>query len=309
MKKQIVVMKGFEGFADRLQVLSHCIHYCKLHGAVLCVDWRDEMWGQGTFDFWDYFEIIGIPTISIEALALEIEGGASIEPASWTRELLLSPPTRNTLSENYSGPLNKITYEEVSGDIVVVSVGLHRMYHSNNLVENIRLKADVAAKIQARLSDFYLPCTVIHLRGTDRFDPTLIDQCLLKFNDLPLHCKARTYVISDMPDLIESWREKVPDSEILNKESSILSLPNAVKKGSHQYAEEILEFYGVSKFDLNLDTLIEFLGLCFASDAIGMEKSTYYSVARFISNEGVEAISAWMHGYKPQRKSLLKAAK
>ena len=57
---QILLLKGWEGFADRLQVLSHCINYCKVNQAAICVDWRDNMWGQETFDFHDYFEIIGI---------------------------------------------------------------------------------------------------------------------------------------------------------------------------------------------------------------------------------------------------------
>ncbi len=306
MEQQIVVMKGFEGFADRMQVLSHCINYCKVNDAVLCVDWRDEMWGQGTLDFWDYFEIVGIATISLDDVVKEIDLGASIVPNCWTKKLIVDPPTRSSLSEAFSGPLNKITYEKVDGDIVVASVGLHRMFHSNNLVENIRLKLQVATKIQERLENYFLPCTVVHLRGTDRFDTSLVDQCFKEFSELPLHCKARTYVISDMSDLIAAWIEKVPDAEILNKGSAILSLPNAVKQGSHQYAEEILEYYGVSKFDLNLDTLIEFIGLCFATDAIGSEKSTYFSLSRFMNKEGVDALSKWLHGYKPQKKSLPK---
>lgn len=299
-------MKGFEGFADRMQVLSHCINYCKVNSAALCVDWRDEMWGQGVLDFWDYFEILGIETISLDDVVIGIDLGASIEPKGWTKKLIIDPPTRSSLNEAFSGPLNKITYEKVEGDIVVASVGLHRMFHSNNLVENIRFRLNIAEKIKARLDNYFLPCTVVHLRGTDRFDASLIDQCIDKFDELPLHCKARVYVVSDMSNLIDAWIEKVPNAEILNKKSAILSLPNAVKQGSHQYTEEILEYYGISKLDLNLDTLIEFMGLCFATDAIGSEKSTYFSLSRFINKEGVDAISSWLHGYKPQKRSLLK---
>ena len=59
--QQILVVKGWEGFADRLQALSHCMNYCIKYNAAICIDWRDYMWGQDNEDFSDYFEIVGIP--------------------------------------------------------------------------------------------------------------------------------------------------------------------------------------------------------------------------------------------------------
>jgi len=302
MKKQIVVVKGFEGFADRMQILSHCIQYCKVNDALLCVDWRDDMWGQGHLDFWDFFEIVDVPTITLNEVVNQIDG-LSIEPACWTKNLIEEPFTRNCFSERYFGPLNKLDYEKVAGDIVVVSNG-KRMWHSSNLIDNIRLRQDIAIKIQARIKNYFLPCTVVHLRGTDQFDEASINQCVNKFKELPLHSQARSYVISDMPDLIKKWLEGMPNSEVANKDSTIFMLPNLLKKGSHHLTKEILEFYGANKFDLNLDAITEFICLCFASDAIGSEKSTYFSLARFLNNEGTDAIAKWLHGYKPENKSL-----
>lgn len=303
MKKQIIVVKGFEGFADRMQILSHCIQYCKVNDALLCVDWRDDMWGQGHLDFWDFFEIVNVPTITLSDVVNQIDAGVSVEPACWTKKLIAEPFTRNCLNESYYGPLNKLDYEHVDGDVVVVSNGI-RMFHSSNLIDNIRLRQDVAIKIQARIKNYFLPCTVVHLRGTDQFDEALIGQCLDKFKELPLHSQARSYVISDMPDLIKKWLEGMPSSEVANKDSTIFMLPNLLKKGSHQHTREILEFYGANKFDLNVDAITEFICLCFASDAVGSEKSTYFSLSRFLNQEGTDAIAKWLHGHKPENKSL-----
>jgi hypothetical protein len=53
----VLLMKAMEGFADRFQVLAHCIRYCKKHNTALCVDWSD-----GT--------IPGVGTVAIKELPL-----------------------------------------------------------------------------------------------------------------------------------------------------------------------------------------------------------------------------------------------
>ena len=88
---QIVVMKGWQGFADRLQLLSHLLAYCKKNNATICVDWRDKIWGQEKEDLADYFDIMDIPTISIQEVVEKAKAGASVFPSTWTIEMLEKP--------------------------------------------------------------------------------------------------------------------------------------------------------------------------------------------------------------------------
>ena len=91
-QQQILVLKGWEGLADRLQSLSHCMNYCIKYNAAICVDWRDYMWGQGTRDFSDYFKIVGIPVVSLETVLKRMEEGAIVNPPAYTLSNIREPP-------------------------------------------------------------------------------------------------------------------------------------------------------------------------------------------------------------------------
>ena len=308
---QIVLVKGCEGFSDRLQVLSHAIHYCQVHNAALCVDWRDTMWGQGDLDFDDYFELVGnVRAIALREVLERLTTQANVvvvSPDCWTLEQIAAPPDRRILHDRYRGPLMRNTYPKIEADVVVTNSCGNRMYHSDNIVRNLRLRKDVSDVVQKRLAAprFYLPCTVVHLRGTDRLNKHLLEQCIAKLNTLPLHCQSRVYVVSDMKELIAAWLRRLPHTRMLNPQSNILRLPCELAKGTHQYPKEVLTFYKVKKRDLNVDTLVEFLGLCFASNVIGMQQSLFTVMPRFIhANEGVEGISQWLHGFQPARAPL-----
>jgi hypothetical protein len=90
--KQIVVLKGAAGFCDRLQVLSYCVQYCLKNDAILCVDWRDNFWGQGKLDFSDYFDLIDIETISLNDVLNKINNETKIYPAAWNYDEIKSVP-------------------------------------------------------------------------------------------------------------------------------------------------------------------------------------------------------------------------
>ena len=300
---QIVVMKAWEGFADRLQVLSNLITYCLKHKAFLCIDWRDENWGQGRWDFHDFFEIIGIPVVTLETVNMIV--GAKIVPSCWAREYIAQPMNRLFLGSDFTGPDMCDNQEKIEGDIIVTNGRGVRKFDGQNIVNNLRFKKPVAELIQQRLSNFYLPATVVHLRGTDRFKPELINTWFEKFDNLMPHCKARVYHISDSQSLIDDWVKKVPHSKLCNKNSTILKIPNSTKQGTHQLSHEALEFYGITKYDLIIDALADFMALTMATDGIGLEKSTFFEMARLLFNYGPDLISRMLHGYRPARKSLL----
>ena len=299
--QQIVYMKAFEGFCDRLQVLSHLLHYCLTYNAAICVDWRDENWGQGKRDFSDYFDIVGVPVIKWH----DVPESNSIVPACWTMEYLRSPMNKGLLRDEYIGPIMREPLKKIEGDIIVTNSRGFRKYHCTTIVQNIRFKPDIVNIMKERFSTFYLPCTVVHLRGTDRYHDTNIHTLLEKYNRLLPHSKIRVYIVSDSKKMVDAWTRQFPKAELVNKNSCVLKLPAELTTGSHQLSAEILEFYGIDKYTLIVESLTDFMALCYATDVIGDVKSTFYTMPCVIHQMTPETIAQMMPGFLPQRKSLL----
>ena len=159
--------------------------------------------------------------------------------------------------------------------------------------------------MKERFSTFYLPCTVVHLRGTDRYHDTNIHTLLEKYNRLLPHSKIRVYIVSDSKKMVDAWTRQFPKAELVNKNSCVLKLPAELTTGSHQLSAEILEFYGIDKYTLIVESLTDFMALCYATDVIGDVKSTFYTMPCVIHQMTPETIAQMMPGFLPQRKSLL----
>lgn len=306
--QQIVVMKGWEGFADRLQILSHCLHYCLLNKAAICIDWRDYMWGQETLDFSDYFEIVDIPVIPLSDVLERIKNGATISPPAWNLETMASVPNESIHFDQYKSTINN-SYTRINSEIVVNNGKGLRMWHIDNLISNIRLKKPMAELISGRLVNLESPFTAIHLRGTDRLSNLTVEAAIKSavdsLNLQPPHIIARMYVLSDMNSMINLWTSKFPQTRKLYKDYEIYKLPNGTQ-GTHQLPKEALEFYGVKKHTMNIDTITDFLIICFANWSFGNSKeSTYTNLAAFMRQGGKIGISKWLHGFQPTNKPFV----
>jgi len=305
-KNQVVVMRGWEGFADRLQILSHCLHYCKIHNASICVDWRDKLWGQGTSDFKDYFEVVDIPVLSLEDVLFKIQNGAKISPSSWTKEKIELPPNE---SDHFPVFKTELTGTKlIEADVVVHNCTGLRTFHLDNLLCNIRLTKSVADIIVDRLKNLTSPYTVVHLRGTDRLKTTndlglqaTIDEFALK----PQHVKERSYVLSDMESMIHEWL-KVYSSERLYTSYGIHKFP-AGTQGTHFFSAEVLDFYNIKKRDINIDTIMDFIIICFADWIVGnSSESCFTRMGKHLNQGGPYGISKWLHGFMPKKAPLKK---
>ena len=298
---QILVVKGWEGFADRLQVLSDSIHYCIVNNASICVDWRDYMWGQGEKDFSDYFEIVGIPTVSIGDVVDRLKNGSSVMPPVWTPELLASPPLESIHYDNFK--MNFHGYKKLDSDIVVVNGKGLRTWHVDNLINNIKLKENIIPPIVEKLSSLNLPYTVIHLRGTDRLNEDSLNRMYSDYESQPPHLRARAYVISDMKKLINIWISRYPDSLVIERDPVVLKLPST-KQGTHMYEAEALEFYGITKHELNMNTILDFLVISFANATYGNSDSVFTSMGKIMRQAGVDGVAKWLGGFTPKRSPL-----
>jgi hypothetical protein len=315
---QIVIVKGWEGFADRIQVLSHCMEYCKKTGATLCVDWRDYMWSHNPkYDFHYYFEIVGIRTITIEEAIEHIHslgpkvpgpGGTPFEtpevkifPPVWTIETLAQEPCELFHFPEYENTVElKVAQLYSQYDVIIHNGKGNRTYHSSNLLTNLRFKVDICDHIISRLSSlFQQPYSAIHLRGTDRLSGKTIEQHIEyvteQYDALDPHEKQRVFIVTDMDELRNLGIRRIPTAEYLPNPKVAL-LPKGSKRGRHMLREEALEFYGLEKRDLVLDALTDFMILCLSDKIISNQPESLFSkMAELLrSNGGKMGIKNWL---------------
>jgi len=200
----------------------------------------------------------------------------------------------------------------IHGDIIVFNNQGYRKASNLTLANNLKLKDNICELIKLRLSKLKLPCCIIHLRGTDQINEDFTREDAIKHIDIffrliPKHCKARCYVITDMHILLKQWLNEHPDCNVLQDISVTreLSVENPrEKRGIHMYNKEILKFYNISKHELNIECIADFVGLSFADNAAGNIKSVFFSMARFINKRGNYDISNWLNGWKPPSEDL-----
>ena len=290
---QIVVMKGWQGFADRLQLLSHLLNYCKKNNATICVDWRDKIWGQEVEDFSDYFEVIGIPTITIQEVIKKAKSGASIYPSTWTLEMLEKPSTIEAYDDKYKLLLTEKN-TVFPGDILVTcSKGL-RQWSSIILGDHLRFKHSIADEIISKLN-VQRPYCLVHLRGTDRGVEGLFEMYVEGYNNIQPDRKDNTYIISDSPTYIRKWLELFPNSKMAIQNPPVLQLPDA-GKGTHLIGSDDLAALGIKKHDLNINLLTDFMLYGFSNINVGFSESAFVVMGRLFSKSGVP--KKWL-GWEP----------
>lgn len=291
-KQQILVLKGWEGLADRLQALSHCMNYCIKYKTAICVDWRDYMWGQGKRDFSDYFQIVGIPVVSLETVLEQVQKGATVNPPAYTLSHLEAPPAEIIHFSEFASKIDNACLKQ-EGDIIVHNSKGTRMWHLSNLIQNLRIAEPIRPIIISKLNRLHIPYTSIHLRGTDRKTESTLKFVSDNYDQLPPHAKARSYIISDMSSLTEEWLSLHPESHVIDETAPILKIPPG-KQGTHMLLEEVLEFYGITKHELNINTITDFLVIAFASWGVGHGESTFTRLATFLRQGGAIGLGKWL---------------
>lgn len=299
MSNQIVVFKGHCGFGDRLQVLSFCMEYCIRHKATLCVDWRDVQWGQGDTDFADYFEIINIPIITIEEVVNKMKNGATIFPYQWTPDLMLKPITNDFyIKEHFRQPIFDTNLEIIHNENILVDICLnYRLYFKENLINNLKINSKIAPLIIDKLSVLEFPYTTVHIRGTDKMVNS-ISTIAKKYDELPIFCTKNVYLLGDDKKLLEEFVKIYPNCKIYDDTSPICKINNSTV-GTHQLSKENLELYNITKHELNINTIYNFMIIVYSDWSIGNNNSYFWRMARYINDVGINKYSKWLNSYIP----------
>ena len=305
---QILVMKGFEGFCDRLQVLSDCIEYCHKNNCHLCVDWRDSLWGQEKKDFSDYFHLNNIYSATIDDAVTLIENGGSIFP-QWTVEELKEPLKDIVHYSKKPDLIFNGNYAKLPYDVLVHNCNGNRTYHAKNIISFISLNYDIASIIKHRIRNLTFPYCAVHLRTTDRImvDRNCPDKIInivkftvKKFMRMPEEKRRVVVVLSDSAqakqDFIRLASLASPKAYITSIKNNIDTLPEN-NAGTHQLGPDYLKENNVTKHEMNIDTLTDFMILCLADCSVFNNiKSLFSSMPNFIKDNSEKyAMKKWLH--------------
>ena len=67
----------------------------------------------------------------------------------------------------------------------------------------------------------------------------------------------------------------------------------------------MLEFYNIKKHNMNIDTITDFLTICFTNWSVGNSKeSTFTGLGKFMNQGGALGVSKWLHGFYPINTNL-----
>jgi predicted SAM-dependent methyltransferase len=269
-----LISKGWEGFCDRLQCLSHSINLALHYNRILYVDWEDRIWSHDGSGFYRYFDLVDLPYVTSSD---QIPGHLKVFPPFWRRGLSFTPDEwlHKLKDELVFDPQIGKHFEPVW---VHPGVGF-RAYDFGQLITHIRFTAETAAEVNALVDKAPDNLPLVHLRGTDR--AVSEERWAALMAEVPIAC-----VISDDALLARRWCEESPDSVLLTD-----TLVEGTKAG-HKLGTQELEQLGVSKHQMNIRLLSDFVVLALAKEAHALnEESLFFKMARlFGACKGVPAL-------------------
>ena len=159
-----VLVKGAEGFGDRMQCLLQAVRYAKRTARALVVDWRDDHWcHDGRAGFEEFFTLIGVRSASIADLAYALDDAPTVFPARWTASAAVEPTRVADLyaHDAFSEP------EQCTAKCVVHPGVKYRAWRCAD-ASHVRARPWLAARVARVFAGLSGPYTAVHLRGGDR---------------------------------------------------------------------------------------------------------------------------------------------
>jgi len=298
---RFAVLKGVQGFGDRLQCLLQAIRYALNTERILVVDWRDTDWTHdpGSFGFDDYFSLPGVRRFGLQEFLLYLEhhgSSLSVEPASWRHKLADWRYQNWVYSTIFNHPkhdddeaLNQtiariVAYErpDLDADVVVLP-GVYRRHCAYRDVGLLRLTPWAEARLQALLASqpqlHRFGYDAVHLRGGSKpwaggHVPLkdLADQIEKTWPDRDQYFERMHTAYTN---ITEKHGERplllVSDSQLLvdhwqESYGPCINLPTfnhiIEESGTHKIHAHTLKTHQISKQDLNLELIRDFTLLC-----------------------------------------------
>ena len=307
--ERFVVLKGVQGFGDRLQCLLQAIWYAKQTGRYLVVDWRDPDWSHDTsLPLKHWFTLVDVPTMDLTSFLAYWEANCtqlSLTPASWTDRLADPSFSSWIYEEGFTIPENNAVIGQiVSGkapdleaDVVVLPGVGHRSFRYNDL-SHLKLADWLQERISGFAADIGLVAglyDVVHLRGgSKRWAGGNVP---LKCLDASIHKRWPTqdsylddvwrqyqkslvrqrimplFVLSDRTELGRDWINRFGTGTLVpNMAGSLIR-----ESGTHKLRPEELGL--LCKEDLNYEVLRDFALMLNARRVVGDGVSLFSAMA------------------------------
>jgi hypothetical protein len=285
--RSYVLLKGAEGFGDRLQCLLHAIRYARRSNRRLVVDWRDEHWchdGRSGFD--EYFEIIGVRAAGVDELAHALDYESTLSPTRWTRDAAIQ---RTPVADLYR---YDAFVDEHSTATCVVHPGVrHRVWHCADAV-HLRARPWLAERVRRAFDGVVGPYTAVHLRGGDRLARSVAEGATTR-EAYVAGLRARALaggdgpviLVSDDAGLIAEYARQCAAAGSRAPRASGRAPPAACvdrDAGTHLTPAHGLPCAGVDKRALNADAVCDFVVLSHADRVVADGASLFSQMARCV---------------------------
>ena len=280
-----MVVKGAEGFGDRMQCLLQAIRYARKSDRRLLVDWRDDHWcHDGATGFDAYFELVGISSASFAELKGAIGDGEAIVPARWTPDVVCAP---TPVSELYA-------YEEFvdapSTARCVVHPGVKfRAWHCAD-ASSVRALPWLAERVMRAFEAIPSKYTAVHLRGGDRLARLIAEhRTTRRAYVAEMRSKAGpgpVVIVSDDAALVEEYeRQCAADGSTKPRRSGLTPPARCVDgaAGTHLNGAGSLQCPFLTKRELNANAVCDFVVLCHAERVVADGNSLFSRMARCVA--------------------------
>lgn len=265
-----LVVKGYLGFGDRLESLKMCVYYAQQNNLKIYVDWTDSTWTHGGESFYTYFKLINMPILnSLD----DIPADATYYPKYWKGNIN-TPLSQELLNRDKDLGIN-IDLEKVdkSADVIVFSCVRTRTLYADSgfFARSFRVvDKKIISGMKERLKVPLCTSIGVHARGTDRAKHTIRKEHSIQFMAVGAfpYASKPMIVVGDDAYSIEIWKRYYPHTVVFGTPAL------SSNKGNHLATKDEIT---VSKYDLNVEALIDFFTLAYCEKVISTFKDSRFA--------------------------------
>jgi len=280
-----MVVKGAEGFGDRLQCLLQAIRYARKSDRRLVVDWRDDHWcHDGATGFDEYFELVGISSASFAELKGAIDDGEAIAPAQWSPDVVCDP---TQVSELYA--YDEFVDEPSTARCVVHPGVKFRAWHCAD-ASSVRARPWLAERVLRAFASIPTKYTAVHLRGGDRLARLVAEHRTTRRAYVEeMRAKAGpgpVVIVSDDAGLVEEYERQCAAAGSTRPRLSGLTPPAKCvdgAAGTHLNGAGSLQCPFLTKRELNANAVCDFVVLSHADRVVADGNSLFSRMAQCVA--------------------------
>jgi hypothetical protein len=247
-----------------------CVNYAQQNNLRIYVDWTDSIWTHGDESFYTYFKLVNMPILnSLD----DIPADATYYPKYWKGNIK-TPLTQELLNRDKDMGINiDLETADKSADVIVFSCIRGRTLYSDSgfFARAFRVvDKKVLAGMRDRLKTPLAKCIGVHARGTDRAKHHIRKEHSIQFMAIGAfpYASKPMIVVGDDAYCVEIWKRYYPHTVVFGTPAL------SSNKGNHNATKEELT---VSKYDLTVEFLVDFLTLAHCEKVISTFKDSRFA--------------------------------